>query len=97
MFSLFSFSEYSIKGCPKNSFLALCETGQIKGVQAGKYTRSRKNKSYALFALELLKQNPELANQPNKLWKLIPGCTGKVHNSQMDVVLALWNEKLICL
>jgi hypothetical protein len=84
-----------LKGCPKNSFLALCETGKVQGVQAGLYTRSKKNKSYALYALKLLRQNPFLANDPKNLWTLIPGCDGKDYNYQMDVVLALWNENLI--
>lgn len=36
------------KGCPRNTFLALCETGSKKGIAPGVYTSSKKNKSYAI-------------------------------------------------
>lgn len=47
------------KGCPKNTFLGLCEEGLVKGISKGKYTKSVKNKEYALKAIELLKQNTQ--------------------------------------
>lgn len=33
------------KGCPKSTFLSLCETGYIQGVPAGHYTNYTKNKA----------------------------------------------------
>lgn len=83
------------KGCPKNTFLALCETGKVNGVKAGKYTKSDKNKGYAIKALELLYSEPLLQKDPNILWKKILDGTEKSHNSQMNVVLALWDNGLI--
>jgi len=84
------------KGCPKNTFLALCETGRVKYVPKNDYTRSVINKKYAIDALELLSDQPELANTPSELWKRIPHENDEIkHNSQMEVVLALWNDNLI--
>jgi len=84
-----------VKACPKNTFLAICETERVKGVQPGNYTRSTKNKEYALKALNLLDNNPALSNELKHLWEVVQ--QGKIikDNSQMDVVLALWNKGLI--
>jgi hypothetical protein len=82
------------KGCPKNTFLGLCEEGLVKGIPKGKYTRSEKNKNYALNAVSILKNNPNKVYSPKELWdKLELG--NKRSNSQMDVVLALWENGLI--
>jgi hypothetical protein len=82
------------KGCPKNTFLGLCEEGLVKGILKGKYTRSEKNKNYALNAVLILKNNPNKVYSPKELWgKLELG--NKRSNSQMDVVLALWENGLI--
>lgn len=83
-----------VKGCPKSAFLGLCEEGLVRGIPKGSYTRSQKNKSYALKAIELLKESPDLSSNPNKLWKEIIS-EPKAHNSQMDVVVALWKNGLI--
>ncbi|SFD28293.1 DUF6979 family protein [Algibacter pectinivorans] len=88
-----------LKGCPKNAFLGLCEAGLVKGIKSGSYFTRKKenlNKKYAITAVNLLATNPCL--NKNELWKevrekLVLG--EKKHNSQMDVVLALWNKKLI--
>lgn len=86
------------KGCPKNAFLGLCEEGLVKGVEKGKYTRSDLNKTYAIKAVEVLKERSK-EYKPRELWievlKRRGGDVKKVHNSQMDVVLALWNRGLI--
>lgn len=83
------------KGCPKNTFLALCETGKIKGVEAGAYTRSLKNKGYAMKALTLLQSDPLYSKDPKALWNAVQGENYKNHNSQMDVVSVLWTNGLI--
>lgn len=80
------------KRCPQNTFLAICETGKIKGVMRGTYTKSRKNKNYALKAIKILEKNPELSANKKDLWHLIPECENKTHNNQMDVVVSLWNS-----
>jgi hypothetical protein len=82
------------KSCPKGTFLGLCEEGLVKGIPKGNYTKSVKNKEYALKAIEILKQNSQTTFLPKELWgKLELG--GKRSNSQMDVVLALWENGLI--
>jgi len=83
------------EGCPKCAFLGLCEEGFARGVPQGNYTSSKKNKQYAVDAVTILKENPDLANDPASLWKLvIKGETIKYHQ-QMDVVTVLWKSNLI--
>lgn len=83
------------KVCPKSTFLALCETGKVKGIGSGVYTPAKQNKEYAIKALELLVDNPSLSSDPKILWDEIQGGIKKSHNSQMDVVLALWTGGFI--
>lgn len=81
------------KNCPKGAYLGLCEAGLVKGVASGDYTSSQRNKAYALEAVRLLRRKPELAKEPgaaNALWRLVLKGADKKPNSQMDVVLALW-------
>ena len=84
------------KVCPKCAFLGLCEAGLVKGVSSGKYLaeENSKNKMYAVNAVELLANNPSLANNKTQLWKKSAG-DDKAHNSQMDVVLALYKAELL--
>lgn len=85
------------KGCPKNAFLGLCEEGLIRGIPKGKYVYKPDslNKMYAIEAVRLLRKNSALVNDKNRLWKEVMNGQRKSHNSQMDVVLALWNKGLI--
>ncbi|MBA6365772.1 hypothetical protein H4J56_08745 [Colwellia sp. BRX8-4] len=79
------------KGCPRSSFLGLCEEGKVKGVKSGNYTSSKANKAYANDAAELLKNSPKLTTK--ELWgKVISNAEPKAHNSQMNVVAALFHE-----
>lgn len=83
------------KGCPRSTFLALCETGNVKGIEFGVYTSAKQNKAYAIKALELLIGDPSLSKDSKTLWNRIQGGIEKSHNSQMDVVLALWTGGFI--
>jgi len=87
------------KGCPKNTFLGLCEISCIKGVPAGNYTLSESNKLYGMVALVILAANRNKSYTPNELWKEVliqlKLDTNKKPNSQMNVVLALWERELI--
>ncbi len=83
------------KGCPKSTFLGLCENGLIVGVESGNFTRSPKNKFYALKAVHLLRQDSGLVKDPKELWSRAVDGANKVENSQMDVVISLWLEKFI--
>jgi hypothetical protein len=87
------------KSCPKNAFLGMCEEGYVKGVESGSYFKSKKpnlNKKYAITAIDILKENPNLSKK--ELWDKVKeelSLGDKRHNSQMDVVLALWENELI--
>lgn len=83
------------KGCPRAAFLGLCEEGLVKGIPAKKYINKESlNKNYAIEAIEILKNQPELKNDKAKLWEQIVG-KEKAHNSQMDVVVSLFENGLI--
>ena len=83
------------KDCPRSAFLGLCEEGLVKGIQKGKYTRSKMSKAYAVDAVKLLKKFPDLAKNSTALWIKVMGPYHKKHNQQMDVVLGLWTKNLI--
>ncbi len=84
------------KSCPRLAFLGLCEGGWVDGVPSNPGTSSSANKRYAVRAAELLFSDPKLADRsPQSLWKLIMEDGAKVHNSQMDVVLALYRAGLL--
>lgn len=83
------------KSCPRDTFLALCETGGINNVAAGVYTRSTENKRYALRALDALRADPRLSEDQRALWKIAVQGEAKVHNSQMDVVATLYRSSLL--
>ena len=81
------------KGCPKSAFLGLAELGEIAGVKPGKYTKSIDNKRYAKDALALLRENDSFSKDPLILWKRVMCGVDKSHNSQMEVVIALWEAR----
>ncbi|OEH85585.1 hypothetical protein BHU72_01945 [Desulfuribacillus stibiiarsenatis] len=83
------------KACPRNAFLALCETGIVNNIPPGLYTKSKMNKSYVLEGLTLLREDSQLADDINKLWKMVIGNQKKVHNHQMNVLVSLWKNGLI--
>lgn len=78
------------KGCPRDTFLGLCEAGRVKGVRPGSYTRSQK-KEYALGACARLLGDPNLGTLDLRRALAID----KSHNGQMDVMVALWQRSLI--
>lgn len=87
-----------VKGCPKNTFFGLCYAGQIKGISIQPpQEKESKNAEYAILAIHLLKKDMSWANKKAELWAEIQKIIGeeKKHNSQLDVVIALWNEGLI--
>lgn len=83
------------KGCPRGAFLGLCEEGLVVGIPPGDYTKSKHNKLYSVEAVKILKFNDDYDISPSQLWKKVIQNGNKAHNSQMDVVLALWANGLI--
>lgn len=85
------------KGCPRSAYLGLCEAGLVKGVAAptGRWTRSVDNKRYAIHAIKALRRDGTLRGRPAELWREATRPRTIVHNGQIDVVLRLWDERLI--
>ena len=83
------------KACPKGAYLGLAEEGYLIGVLAGTYTRSQKNKAYAINAVRFLHDNPAQPITAEQLWAIVIHHSHKVYNHQMDVVLALRDAGLL--
>jgi hypothetical protein len=84
------------KGGPRNAFLGLCEQGLVKGIAAGVWTKPHANdanKACAVKAIALLRAGTH--KTVTELWGEVNEDPDKTHNSQMDVVLALWKNGLI--
>jgi hypothetical protein len=80
------------KACPRDTFLALCGEGAVRGVPAGEYTRSVHNRSYALRGLGIVREDPTQVHNEGVLWRLACEHPDKVHNHQMDVLATLWRR-----
>ncbi|MEQ4511943.1 MAG: hypothetical protein ABN480_15250 [Dickeya sp.] len=80
------------KSCPLSAFLGLCEAGYIKGIPKGKYTKSYKNKKYAVVAADIVLAGDNVNHDPDMLWQklkeYIPDRCD-TPNSQVNIVLAL--------
>ena len=79
------------KSGPRGAFLGLCEAGLVKRIPAGQYGAAGRNKDYAVEAVRLLQAGTH--KTVSQLWSAVSD--GAEHVSQMDVVLALWNNGLI--
>ena len=79
---------------PRAAFLGLCEAGLVKGISPGTYTAAKDNKTYAVQAAGLLADKSKTWSVTT-LWQTVTGDPDKKHNSQMDVVLALWKNGLL--
>ncbi|MGE4069546.1 MAG: hypothetical protein AB7E72_00045 [Lysobacterales bacterium] len=91
------------KVCPKAAFLGLCSAGLINGVPRALEVSGTDglNARYARNAVELLQSEPHWATEKaGEVWKEVMRRLGnapsKRANGQMDVVLALWANGLIC-
>ena len=90
------------KPCPRCAFLGLCEDVKIKGISGGSYMRAlcgeKKNKQYAITAIQILQEMPALSQHETKLWQEVKkklGSKRKNHEGDMHVVTALWNKHLL--
>jgi len=66
----------------------------VKGIPAGHYTASKDNKAYAVRAAALQTEGKQNWST-SALWQAVTNDPEKTHNSQMDIVLALWKNNLI--
>lgn len=88
------FKEASIKKvCPRLAFIGLCENNLIKGIEIKNSNKESLNKNYAIEAVKVLK-NDERNYTSKELWEEI-GNKDKKHNSQMNIVLALWEKGMV--
>lgn len=84
------------KGCPRTTFLTLCDSGAVKGLLAAGVVRNSENARHALDCLALLAQHPNyVAMNPRKLWELVTRASGKQYNQQMHVILGLAQAGLL--
>ncbi len=82
------------KSHPRAAFLGLCEEGLVKGIPAGNYGAAKDDKSHAVGAVALLAEGTK-SWSTSALWQAVTSGPEKKHNSQMDVVMALWKNGLI--
>lgn len=92
---IFGDSSSQKKGCPKSTFLALCGMGVVKGIECGDYTKSKKNRQYAMNAVEYICRNTNIDVTVEMLWHYSTIGMEVKHNSQMDVVLALYENDML--
>jgi hypothetical protein len=83
------------KVCPRSTFLWLCLSGYVAGIKKTLFDSSRikENGEYARKAIDILKTRPELGGNPSELWLLVNPALD--HQSQMDVVCALFESGLL--
>ena len=69
----------------------------VKGVPVPRerWTRSIDNKRYAIEAVKALQKDEALRDRAADLWRIASNPRTIVHNGQIDVVIGLWDEKLI--
>ncbi|MGL5149099.1 MAG: DUF6979 family protein [Clostridium sp.] len=88
------FKESSIKKvCSRLAFIGLCENNLIKGIEIKNSDKESLNKNCAVKAVKILK-NDNRHYTSKELWEEI-GNKDKKHNSQMNIVLALWEKGMI--
>lgn len=85
-------SEQIKKGCPRNTFVSLVDSGLIRGIQAMNLRKDSANGHYGVIAIEYLKNHPQFDGTGAKLWNILSEqFDATTHNSQMNVALALSN------
>src|SRR5262249_3329650 len=83
------------KGCPKSSFLGLCEDGFVDQIPTGSYTSSIKNKGYAITAAIELCERKGVPDDWAEWWRIATHGSGISQNHQLEVVSALWRKGLL--
>ncbi|MCS3408996.1 DUF6979 family protein [Serratia sp. AKBS12] len=87
------------KSCPRGAFLGLCQDGWIKGVPSGNYLRQGNlNQQYAIRAAQYLLAKPGINVGAKELWQEAIKTAqnrDKIHNQQMNVVIALNDAGLL--
>lgn len=82
------------KGCPKNAFIGVLKLLPLNIIWKDKEIKEKSNIFYSQKAIEILKNNKNKEYSNTELWKEVLkelNIENKRHNSQMNVVLALWD------
>lgn len=88
------------KSCPRGAFVGLCQAGYVQGIVVNKVadaaadTKPLKNQRYAVKAAQILCDNPAISQ--NQLWDKATEGLNPEQNGQMDVVITLYNQGLLC-
>ena len=80
------------KACPRGAFVGLCGAGLVRGISATDGAQGNRNGDYAVEAARLLRAGTH--KTVTQLWQAVAPA-GVVHDSQMDVVLALWKNDML--
>lgn len=82
------------KSCPKETFCAICLSGELKGLNFQKDLLDGDNAHYGRYLVELLKTGKYSKDNKQELWeKILVKCgKGKAlkHNGQVDVALVFY-------
>ena len=87
--------------CPKWAFSGLCQEGELRGIAAGSSppATDRQSAKFAREALNVLRREPELAEDKAALKRRVFGMRGeegfRTPNGEVEVVLALWEAGLM--
>jgi hypothetical protein len=79
------------KNAPRGAFIGLCEAGLVRNVKAGHGAEANRNGDRAVEAVRMLRAGE--AKTVTQLWAAVGD--QEEHQSQMDVVLALWKNGLL--
>jgi hypothetical protein len=83
------------KGCSRAAFIGLCEEGYILGIPASNTKTISKNSKYATEAAKYLIENTPNKITINELWQKIEEPKPLNENGQMQIVIALWQNKIL--
>jgi hypothetical protein len=84
----------SSKACPKSTFIVLCANAYVRGISNGNYdNRIQENKNHVIRIMTNIDfPNTEFSNYSN-IWRRF--ISNKPHNSQIDVIHALYEHDLL--
>ena len=79
-----------VKGCPKSTFIGLCISGELKGINKTDESNSP-NYKYAKCAIDILRKDENLSKV--EVWSRVQEKmkTAVSHQGQLDVLLGLWD------
>jgi hypothetical protein len=79
------------KGCPRATFIGLCESGNLKDIP---WTNESKSKNYAYAKFAVMEWNRNKNIPKKEMWSLVQNEFGTTasHQGQLDIVLGLFEN-----